>query len=160
MASNISGANSEGSFPLFGGAESECAFSSLASSRFRQGDQEAEVSEQTALPPPSNVNFGHAVGAAWESLSSETVEPIWNSGFWKCIFGDEELGHGLELKFKRPYPVDETRQQTDKEDDVIKKLCLRESAAGSEPLYKLCVKSSDNITSLGKNRGKLICNVH
>ena len=64
-------------------------------------------SESLRVEPESssNVNFGHVVGASWNSLDAETVEPVWNSGFWKCIFGNDNLGYNLTQHFKRPMPV-------------------------------------------------------
>ena len=43
----------------------------------------------------ARVNFEHAVGAASNSLTTDHTEPIWNTGFWKCIFGNDSLGDAL-----------------------------------------------------------------
>ena len=74
---------------LFGGTElddiSEVPSASVASSVAAR-DLDITVVEQAT---GSRIDFGHAVGAAWDSLSPEHAEPIWNSGFWRCIFGTD-----------------------------------------------------------------------
>ena len=72
---------------LFGGTDldsiSEVPSASVASSVAAR-KLEISVGEQET---GSKIDFGHVVGAAWDSLSSEHAEPLWNSGFWRCIFG-------------------------------------------------------------------------
>ena len=40
-----------------------------------------QVQDAKQGQPSSHVNFEHVVGAAWNSLTADTVEPIWNTGF-------------------------------------------------------------------------------
>jgi len=72
---------------LFGGLDlddiSEVPSASVVSSVAAR-DLEISTCEQAT---GSRIDFGHAVVAAWDSLSPEHAEPIWNSGFWRCIFG-------------------------------------------------------------------------
>ena len=86
-----------------------------------EGDQVESTPVEASAQHVSHVNFGHAVGAAWDALASDTVEPIWNSGFWKCIFGDDAFGPKLENNFKRPVPVDETAHMDETSADIYKK---------------------------------------
>ena len=46
-------------------------------------DGKKSTTERTEV---AKVDFQHVVGAAWDSSSSEHVEPIWNTGFLKCFF--------------------------------------------------------------------------
>jgi hypothetical protein len=90
-----------------GGSQYEEAVSEVPSPSLAAADvcipsNRRETAEHGISSP---VDFGHAVGAAWNSLTAETVEPIWNSGFWKCIFGNDSLGDALSQQFKRPMPV-------------------------------------------------------
>ena len=89
-------------------SEVELCWPSVADSTVGEGLQVGALQGITDSQPVSHVNFEHAVGAAWDSLKSESAEPIWNDGFWKCIFGDDAFGPKLENVFKRPMPVDET----------------------------------------------------
>ena len=105
--------------------------------------------------PVSHVNFEHAVGAAWDSLQSESTEPIWNEGFWKCIFGNDTFGPKLENVFKRPMPVDETACTDVDQVETLKKPCLQSSSASVVPLFKTCVKSTEDINWQEKREAHL-----
>jgi hypothetical protein len=92
----------------------------------------------------AKVDFQHAVGAAWDSLSSEHVEPIWNTGFWKCIFGDDSLGDALTQQFKRPMPTSDFSGGEPGDTDKRQKIDMPQMFSG--PLFQTCVKSTDDIS--------------
>ena len=92
----------------------------------------------------SHVDFNHAVGAAWSSLTAETVEPIWNAGFWKCIFGNESLGDALSQQFKRPMPVGDVALPDEGTEMSDKKQKVAGESTFSGPLFQVCVKSTDD----------------
>jgi hypothetical protein len=100
----------------------------------------------------SPVDFGHAVGAAWNSLTAETVEPIWNTGFWKCIFGDDSLGDALSQQFKRPLPVGDVISEDAAESD--KKQKTVSTSAFDGPLFRFALRAL--MTPLGK-RSEMRC---
>ena len=130
-------------------------FPSAAAFSVGEGDQVESTPVEASAQHVSHVNFGHAVGAAWDALASDTVEPIWNSGFWKCIFGDDAFGPKLENNFKRPVPVDETAYMDETSADVYKKQCLPSSSVLAEPLFRSCVKSSEDVTWQEKREAHL-----
>ena len=105
-------------------------------------EQAVDVPGKNSAIEPSHVDFNHAVGAAWNSLPTAVVEPVWNSGFWKCIFGEESLGDNLEHRFKRPLPVPGISGGSDSavtDAETLKKQCLIRTVVGSEPFFsKLC----------------------
>ena len=128
---------------LFGGTDlddiSEVPSASVASSVAAR-DLEISVGEQAT---GSRIDFGHVVGAAWDSLSPEHAEPIWNSGFWRCIFGTDSLGDALSQQFKRPLPVSDLVNEETVEQDKRQKTAVTFTADG--PLFQSCVKSTDDI---------------
>ena len=101
----------------------------------------------------SPVDLGHAVGSAWNSLTAETVEPIWNSGFWKCIFGDDSLGDALTQQFKRPLPVGDVISEDAAESD--KKQKTVSSSASDGPLFRFASRAQ--MTLLGKRSVMQCC---
>ena len=99
---------------------------------------------ETGLGGTPNANFDHAIGSAWNSLTAESVEPIWETGFWKCIFGNDSLGDALSQQFKRPAPVEIL-------DDVElgepeKRARAMSSQVALSPLFQTCVKSTDDVS--------------
>ena len=90
------------------------------------------------------VNLEHAVGAAWNSLSTTHVEPIWNTGFWKCIFGNDTLGEAQAHQFKRPLPVGELLDVENDEQDKRQRVSDVQLIKG--PLFQSCVKSTDDVS--------------
>ena len=115
------------------------------------GDGSGGDTQQTGF---QTVNFNHAVGAAWDSLSSSTVEPIWNTGFWRCIFGSETLGDVLPpQQFKRPLPVEHVAEED--AGDPEKRARAVASIPSSGPLFQACVKSTDDISWQEKREGLL-----
>ena len=92
----------------------------------------------------ARVNFEHAVGAAWDSLSAEQVEPIWNTGFWKCIFGNDSLGDALIQQVKRSMPSGD--YAGGEPGDADKRLRVDSPQTFSAPLFQTCVKSTDDIS--------------
>ena len=124
---NVSVESGEGNPNLIGSSSSSLHFPSAAALSVGEGDQVESTPVEASAQHVSHVNFGHAVGAAWDALASDTVEPIWNSGFWKCIFGDDAFGPKLENNFKRPVPVDETAHMDETSADIYKKQCLPSS---------------------------------
>ena len=152
---NVSVESGEGNRNLFGSASSSLHFPSAAAFSVGEGDQVESTPVEASAQHVSHVNFGHAVGAAWDALASDTVEPIWNSGFWKCIFGDDAFGPKLENNFKRPVPVDETAYMDETSADVYKKQCLPSSSVLAEPLFRSCVKSSEDVTWQEKREAHL-----
>ena len=90
------------------------------------------------------VNFEHAVGAAWNSLSTDQVEPIWNTGFWKSIFGNDTLGEAQSNQFKRLLPVGEVLDAENVEQDKRQKVSDVQIIVG--PLFQSCVKSTDDVS--------------
>ena len=147
MASEPGGVASSGLCDenLFGDVASELPSPSVASTCHLQGNQVDQVQDAKQGQPSSHVNFEHIVGAAWNSLTADTVEPIWNTGFWKCIFGSDVVQPKLENTFKRPVPVDETAVDDNAGDDACKKPCLTKVGIFQEPLFKTCVKSTDDV---------------
>ena len=123
---NVSVESGEGNPNLIGSASSSLHFPSAAALSVGEGDQVESTPSEASAQHVSHVNFGHAVGAAWDALASDTVEPIWNSGFWKCIFGDDAFGPKLENNFKRPVPVDETAHMDETSADIYKKTMFAE----------------------------------
>ena len=121
-------------------AQSEVPSASLAVSE-PGVSQHAQVTGQVER---TNINFEHAVGSAWDALSGNTIEPIWNTGFWKCIFGNDSLGDVQAQQFKRPMPVEIGEQEVQTEPEKRAKSSL--TSAQSGPLFQTCVKSSDDIT--------------
>ena len=101
----------------------------------------------------SNVNFGHMVGAAWNPLAAETVEPIWNTGFWKCIFGNDNLGENLAQQFKRPMPVESLDDEGHGEPE--KRARPLSAVSVDAPLFQTCVKSTDDIAWQEKREAQL-----
>ena len=89
------------------------------------------------------VDFEHAVGAAWNSLATEQVEPVWNTGFWKCIFGNDTLGDALQQQFKRPMPVGDLAGEEPGELDKRQKIS---ELSVDVPLFQSCVKSTDDLS--------------
>ena len=71
---------------LFGGGQSNGGDLSAVPLNNNTGEQVSEVHSSGNTDPSSHVNFGHAIGAAWDALPTTVTEPVWNSGFWKCIF--------------------------------------------------------------------------
>ena len=122
---------------LFGGTDlddiSEVPSASVASSVAAR-DLEISVGEQAT---GSRIDFGHVVGAAWDSLSPEHAEPIWNSGFWRCIFGTDSLGDALSQQFKRPLPVPDLVNEETLEQDKRQKTAVTFTVDG--PLFQSCV---------------------
>ena len=139
---------------LFGGADidlgSEVPSASLVDSNAEER-RDAVVSDSFAS---SSVNFDHAVGAAWNSLSASSVEPVWNTGFWKCIFGSDNFGEVVPTQqYKRPFPV----EHVDEPDvgDPEKRARAIFAAPDTGPLFQSCVKSSDDISWQEKRDGLL-----
>ena len=129
-----------------GGSQYEEAVSEVPSPSLAAADvcipsNRRETAEHGISSP---VDFGHAVGAAWNSLTAETVEPIWNSGFWKCIFGNDSLGDALSQQFKRPMPVGDGGLEDAVESDKKQKTVSTSAVDG--PLFQICVKSTDDIS--------------
>ena len=142
-----------GSLPSFGsrdpiwGAESTAGAESVVPSPSRFSLHTAAVGGFGANNNQSNpVDFSHAIGAAWNSLDSCGVEPVWNSGFWKCIFGNETLGSNLKQQFKRPTPVGFDSGDVESDHCITKKGRLRGSVVSAEPFFRSCVKSTDDVT--------------
>ena len=100
----------------------------------------------------ANINFEHAVSTAWNSLQSSTTEPIWNTGFWKCIFGNDSLGDVVTQQFKRPAPVQSLEEETGDEDKRARTMPV---ALQSGPLFQLCVKSTDDVSWQEKREAQL-----
>ena len=140
---------------FFGDAASELSSPSFASTCHFQGNQVDQVQDAHQGQPLSHVNFEHVVGAAWNSLTTETVEPIWNTGFWKCYFGSDVLQPNLANTFKRPVPVDETAVDDNAGDDAGKKQCLTKVGSTEEPLFKACVNSTDGVHWLERREAHL-----
>ena len=136
-------------------SEVELCWPSVADSTVGEGLQVGALQGITDSQPVSHVNFEHAVGAAWDSLKSESAEPIWNDGFWKCIFGDDAFGPKLENVFKRPMPVDETACTDVDQVETFKKPCLPSSSVSVVPLFKTCVKSTEDINWQEKREAHL-----
>ena len=111
-----------------------------------RGEQVFEGHSSGDAIPSSHVNFSHAIGAAWDSLPTTVVEPVWNSGFWKCIFGNDNLGSNLDQHFKRPMPSSFIADVGEPDVETHKKQCLQSFALGSQPLFRSCVKSTDDVT--------------
>ena len=99
------------------------------------------------------VDFEHAISASWNSLSAEAVEPVWNTGFWRCIFGGQSLGESLEQSFKRPVPVGEIDVASDTAEETGKKQRVLQQHDLTGPLFQRCVKSSDNSSLAREERG-------
>ena len=119
---------------------------SVRSDNNSRGGQVAEEPSSVDADPSSHVNFSHAIGAAWNSLPTTVVEPVWNSGFWRCIFGNDNLGSNLEQHFKRPMPSSFITDVSEPDVETHKKQCLQSFASGSQPLFRCCVKSTDDVT--------------
>ena len=136
---------------LFGGLDlddiSEVPSASVVSSVAAR-DLEISTCEQAT---GSRIDFGHAVGAAWDSLSPEHAEPIWNSGFWRCIFGTDSLGDALSQQFKRPLPVPDLVDDETVAQDKRQKTAVTFRTDG--PLFQSCVKSTDDISWQEKREG-------
>ena len=118
-----------------------------SSGRFDVGDSNTHGREQAVVP--SHVNFDYAVGSSWNALQTSVTEPVWNSGFWKCIFGNETLGANLDQNFKRPFPVAgglSSASLDDTDFESQKKLRMVKDTSSSAPLFKNCVKSADDIS--------------
>ena len=134
---------------LFGHDETDRSFLPAASSTVDGVEHAVDVRGRDSASEPSHVNFNHAVGAAWNSLPTTVVEPVWNSGFWKCIFGNEPLGSNLDQRFKRPLPVPGSTgvsNSTETDADALKKQCLIKTAVCSEPFFRNCVKCTDDLS--------------
>ena len=107
---------------------------------------------------PSHVNFDHAVGSSWNALQTSVVEPVWNTGFWKCIFGNETLGTSWDHSFQRPLPVSADTVfsgAVSADVDTHKKQCMSGIAVSPVPLFKQCVKSSDDVSWQEQREGHL-----
>ena len=96
--------------------------------------------------PSSHVYFGHAISAAWDALPFTVMEPVGNSGFWKCISGNDVLSSNLEQQFKRPLPSNFVTEDVAEEVEVHKKQCLPSFAVGVLLHFKSCVESADDVT--------------
>ena len=117
-------------------------FSEVPSASVLETDHEPGLDAHgDRVPVSTNINFEHAVGTAWNALSSNTVEPIWNTGFWRCIFGNDNLGDALTQNFKRPFPAANLEEDPGEPE---KKMRALPSAPSSEPLFQSCVKSTDD----------------
>ena len=138
---------------LFGGPDLDFA-SDVPSPSLRESVA-GNNSESLRVEPESssNVNFGHVVGASWNSLDAETVEPVWNSGFWKCIFGNDNLGYNLTQQFKRPMPVQSVDDEGQGEPE--KRAKPFPAVSVDAPLFQSCVKSTDDIAWQEKREGQL-----
>ena len=71
---------------LFGDVASELPSPSLASTWHLQGNQVDQVQDAKQGQPSSHVNFEHVVGAAWNSLTADTVEPHLEHWFLEVYF--------------------------------------------------------------------------
>ena len=131
---------------LFGGGLSDVGELSAVPVNNNTGEQVSEAHSSGNADPSSHVNFGHAIGAAWDALPTTVIEPVWNSGFWKCIFGNDMLGSNLEQQFKRPMPSSFFTDDVAEDVEVHKKQCLPSFAVGVQPHFKSCVKSTDDVT--------------
>ena len=40
--------------------------------------------------------------AAWNSLRQDVAKPVWETGFWRAIFGNESVGDSLRQQFNTP----------------------------------------------------------
>ena len=138
---------------LFGGPDVDFG-SVVPSPSFAESDV-GNKSELMHVEPESssNVNFGHLVGASWNSLDAETVEPVWNVGFWKCIFGNENLGTNLAQQFKRPAPVETSTDDVSVEPD--KRPRPLRTVSVHAPLFQSCVKSTDDVAWQEKRESQL-----
>ena len=131
---------------LFGGGQSDCGDLSAVPVNNNTGEQVSEAHSSGNADPSSHVNFGHAIGAAWDALPTTVIEPVWNSGFWKCIFGNDMLGSNLEQQFKRPLPSSFITDDVAEDVEIHKKQCLPSFAVGMQPHFKSCVKCTDDVT--------------
>ena len=131
---------------LFGAGQSDGGALSVMLGNNDTGEQVSEVHSSGNADPSSHVNFGHAIGAAWDALPTTVIEPVWNSGFWKCIFGNDMLGSNLEQQFKRPVPSSFITDVSAEDVETHKKQCLPSFAVGIQPHFKSCVKSTDDVT--------------
>ena len=119
---------------------------SVRSGNNSRGGRVAGEPSSVDADPLSHGNFSHAFGAAWNLLHTTVVEPVWNSGFWRHIFGSDSLGFNCEQNFKRPRPSSFITDVSEPVVESHKKQCLQGFALGSQPPVKCCVKSTDDVT--------------
>ena len=72
---------------LFDAGQSDVGAPSEGFGNNNRGEQVLEGHSSGDAIPSSHVNFSHAIGAAWDSLPTTVVEPVWNSGFWNVFLG-------------------------------------------------------------------------
>ena len=104
-------------------------------------DGKKSTTERTDV---AKVVFQHVVGAAWDSSSSEHVEPIWNTGFLKCFFRDDSLGHAVAPQFKRPMPTSDFSGGEPGDTDERQKIDVPQVLSG--PYFQTRVKGTDVIS--------------
>ena len=92
----------------------------------------------------AKVDFQHVVGAAWDSSSSEHVEPIWNTGFLKCFFRDDSLGDTVAPQFKRPMPTSDFSGGEPGDTDERQKIDVPQVLSG--PYFQTRVKGTENFS--------------
>ena len=119
---------------------------SVRSGNNSRGGRVAGEPSSVDADPLSHGNFSHAFGAAWNLLHTTVVEPVWNSGFWRHIFGSDSLGFNCEQNFKRPRPSSFITDVSEPVVESHKKQCLQGFALGSQPPVRCCVKSTDDVT--------------
>ena len=111
-------------------------------------DGKKSTTERTDV---AKVVFQHVVGAAWDSSSSEHVEPIWNTGFLKCFFRDDSLGHAVAPQFKRPMPTSDFSGGEPGDTDERQKIDVPQVLSG--PYFQTRVKGTENCFLAGEMYG-------
>ena len=102
-----SNASGQGLFSVSGSDDLAARLDEVVRDTHGDVGSHADVSNANVSETVGTVDFEHAISASWNSLSSDSVEPVWNSGFWRCIFGGHSLGESLEQSLKRPMPIGE-----------------------------------------------------
>lgn len=87
-----------------------------------------------------------APAPAWNSLSHEVARPIWETGFWKHIFGTEPYGDTLQQQFRRPSAPPPVLASVGETVEAQKKQRILERYDLDMPLSRSCVKRVEDVT--------------
>lgn len=87
-----------------------------------------------------------AVRAAWNSLSHSVVKPVWETGFWTTIFGNDSIGDQLKLKFDRPLGPPPLLPDVTESVEANKRQRILEHFDLDIPFSRSCVKLVEDVT--------------
>eukprot|EP00438_Fugacium_kawagutii_P023003 Skav205111 [mRNA] locus=scaffold1864:7135:8145:+ [translate_table: standard] len=87
-----------------------------------------------------------AVRAAWNTLPQTVIKPVWETGFWTTIFGNDTLGDPLKQTFVRPLEPPPVLPDIEDSLEVQKRQRVYEHFDLDIPFSRSCVQLVEDVT--------------